>query len=444
MSSSKNSHAPSCLISGFDIFKQTPIQTSTEKTFYQIYQPLGALNEESVLEFDIPPSENYLDLKHSFIHLDVKVTKDTGGDIADADDVSVVNNFLHSLFQRVDLEVNGVVVSDSTNLYPYRAYVNTLLNYSEQSKNSFLSQVAWEKDDAGEFDPDLTKAFSGSLTSRKTYIEDSKTCELRGRLHLDLFEQPLHLLPHVRLHFKFIRSSPEFSLLVKPVAAGTAASKYKIKFTKAELHIRKIKSTEVLSLTHEKILLKENHLANYSIRRIYCRHFNISNGDSNFVRQDMFQSKRPDVLFLMLVDTDAFNGSFQKNPFNFHHSNVSYLNVQINGQQGVLQPLTPDYTNGKYLECYDTLFSGTNSLFKEWSRIDISRQEYSKGYCIYAFDLSADQSAYDYVKSDHQTGECKVEIKFKSALTSAKTLVCIGMSLGSIEIDSRRNVITNY
>ena len=47
---------------------------------------------------------------------------DSGTDIADDTPVAPVNNWLHSLFSQVDVHLNDMLVTPSSNTYPFRAY----------------------------------------------------------------------------------------------------------------------------------------------------------------------------------------------------------------------------------------------------------------------------------------------------------------------------------
>ena len=62
----------------------------------------------------------------------VKLTAPTGADIADTMNVSTVNLPLHSLFQSVTMKIADKVLTESNNLYPFRALMETLLNYEEE------------------------------------------------------------------------------------------------------------------------------------------------------------------------------------------------------------------------------------------------------------------------------------------------------------------------
>ena len=82
----------------------------------------------------------------------VKLTRGNGVDITDADHVGGVNLFLHNLFQQVDVPLNDVKVSQSSETYAYRAYIESFLSYGPQAKNSQLTAALFYKDTAGKMD----------------------------------------------------------------------------------------------------------------------------------------------------------------------------------------------------------------------------------------------------------------------------------------------------
>ena len=62
-----------------------------------------------------------------------------------------VNLFLHSLFSQVDILLNGTLITASTNTYPYRAMIETLLG-GEDAKSSQLTSALYYKDQPGRMD----------------------------------------------------------------------------------------------------------------------------------------------------------------------------------------------------------------------------------------------------------------------------------------------------
>ena len=59
---------------------------------------------------------------------------------------------MNSLFNQVDVFFNQKPVSPPTNVYAYRAYIETLLNYGPSAKTSHLTSVLWYGDTAAKMD----------------------------------------------------------------------------------------------------------------------------------------------------------------------------------------------------------------------------------------------------------------------------------------------------
>jgi len=64
------------------------------------------------------------------------------------------------------------------------------------------------------------------------------------------------------------------------------------------------------------------------------------------------------------VESEAFNGAYKKNPYNFKNFNVSFIRITVNGQEIPFRPLQLSYAdaNPKFIEAYATLFSGTGKM----------------------------------------------------------------------------------
>ena len=107
-------------------------------------------------------------------------------------------------FSDVSVSLNEKLVSPPTSLYPYRAYIETLLSYGSAAKESQLTGVVWYKDIPGH--QDKTTAANKEFTSRKALKAQSKSVQMIGKLHLDLCCQEKYLLNHVDLKIKLRRS----------------------------------------------------------------------------------------------------------------------------------------------------------------------------------------------------------------------------------------------
>jgi hypothetical protein len=57
---------------------------------------------------------------------------------------------MHFLFSDVNVSLNEKLVSAPSSMYPYRAYIETLLSYGSAAKESQLTSVMWYKDTPGQ------------------------------------------------------------------------------------------------------------------------------------------------------------------------------------------------------------------------------------------------------------------------------------------------------
>ena len=117
-----------------------------------VFQP--ALTGIQPITFFIPASDDYYDLNKPRFQVKVRLTDPATGyqglkaNLADSDgnntrNTYYVNNFVHSIFRDMTLSMNGVLMAEQSNTYHYRAYLETLLNYSRDEGATKLAPQGW-------------------------------------------------------------------------------------------------------------------------------------------------------------------------------------------------------------------------------------------------------------------------------------------------------------
>ena len=143
MSSSSSlihAHSCPCTKSELDLFTVPPTQLGIEDALYMTYNPVTSVTNEGPITFNIPAAgEDCLDLAHTMLYIKAKVVKNDGTALDAAANVAPMNNFLHTLFQSVEVSFNNKIVNPSAGIYPYRSYIETLLNYGCDAKDSHLT-----------------------------------------------------------------------------------------------------------------------------------------------------------------------------------------------------------------------------------------------------------------------------------------------------------------
>ncbi|XP_044594827.1 uncharacterized protein F54H12.2-like [Cotesia glomerata] len=147
-----HSHSEECAKSELDLFTLPPTQTSIEQSQWTYYNPMASLSDDTPIEFVIPGhGEEYIDLSHTMIKIKAKIVQ-SDGTAAENDVVGPINNFLHSMFNQVDVFFNQKMISPPNNAYAYRAYIESCLNYGVDAKTTHLKMALWSMDTLGEFD----------------------------------------------------------------------------------------------------------------------------------------------------------------------------------------------------------------------------------------------------------------------------------------------------
>ncbi|MCP4502617.1 MAG: hypothetical protein GY822_21935 [Deltaproteobacteria bacterium] len=417
-----------------DLFSVPPTQTSIEQGSWIEYHPITSVVEDSPIEFDVNASgEDYVDFANTMLYVRAKLMAINGDNLVEDAAVGPVNLFLHSLFCQVDISLNGTLITASTNTYPYRAMLETLLSYGEDAKMSQLTSALYYKDQAGRMDSvDFAdNAKNDGLHKRRSIASASREFDMMGRLHADIFFQDRYMLNEVGVRIKLVRSKNAFCVM----GAG------KVAITHASLFVRKVKILPSVFLAHAKTL--ERGTAKYPIRRVVCKSFAIPQNYLDVSHEKLFSGQLPTRIVIGLVTNRAFNGHVESNPFNFQHFNLSEIALYLDGQQQhAIRPIQPDYEHRLYIRAYDSLFAGTGKLCKD-EGLFIGRGDYNSGYALYAFDLSADLGEDDHFSLVRQ-GSVRLALKFAAALAATITVVAYAEFENIIEVDRDRNVVFDF
>lgn len=277
-----NSHRSPTIKTELDLFAVPPTQSSVESGAIQCYRPVSALTANAPIEFIIPPSnEEYLDLAHTTLHVTVKINRATN-----AQNVAPVNNFLHSMFSQVDVFLNQRNVSPPSTRYSYRSYIEKLLNYGHEAKNTHLQTDLWFKDTPGQMDRITVEDQSSNqgYEARKKIAGDGNVFELYGHLHCDIFNQNKYLLNGVEVSIRLVKEKPEFCLM-----SGVDGATFEI--TDANLFVRKVRINPSILVAHARTLAICP--ARYPITRVEIKTITINTGVRSKTVDNLFIGQLP-------------------------------------------------------------------------------------------------------------------------------------------------------
>ena len=254
------------------------------------------------------------------------MVRGVGTDLAPDTQVAPLNNWLHSLLSQVDVYLNNTLVTPSSNTYPFRAYVDTVLSYGAEAKNTQLTSQLWYKDTAGHMDSTTADGGNTGLVERRRYISESRVVEMVGRLHVDLFLQDTFILNGVSVKIRLVRRKGAFTLM-----ADGQKPDYKVQIVDAVLFARKAVLSPTVQMAHIKAL--EKGTAKYLIRPVDCNVYSIPQGAMSQTHENLFLGTLPKRLILWCIDNDAYYGEYSKNPFNTKNNAINFLAVYVDGRQ---------------------------------------------------------------------------------------------------------------
>jgi hypothetical protein len=279
-----------CTKSELDLFEVPPTQTSVEHGYWEQKGLTSALTDQGPYEFAVSGAgDEYIDLANTYLFVEAQIVADDDTALDARADVGPVNLWMHSLFSDVIVSLNEKLVSPLTSLYPY---IETLLSYGPAAKKSQLTGVMWYKDRPGHQYKRTTD--NKGFTARKSLTAQSKSVQMMGKLHLDLFCQEKYLLNHVNLKIKLRRSRDVFVLMAD-------AETYKIKIKDLALFVRNVQLNPAVRMGHVKAL--EMTSCKYPIRRIEVKVDTVPSGNMNYIQDNMFLGQLPKRLIIGCVDS---------------------------------------------------------------------------------------------------------------------------------------------
>jgi hypothetical protein len=413
-----------------DLFSMPSTDTTCEYSMYAEYQPVVNVQDStSKIEFKINSNgQHYLDLNDSFLFLKVKVVNKDGTNLKENEAISTTNCFLHALFSQVDVAFNSQIVSTSNNAYPYRAFIETLLSYgSDHRESQGTCYLFYMDDNKGE----LADTNTGYKT-RKEFISLSQEVELIDKLRFDLATQHRYILNDVNVNITLTKASDDFALL------AAAGGEFKIKIQQASFFIRKQILFPSVILAHQR-LLEKGQVARYPYKKTEVKYFTIPQGNASAIEENLFSSSIPTRIIIGFVSSAAFNGDLKKNPFVFGNYNIQNIAVKVNNISIPIHPLQLNFTSSNYLLPYYMLFTSTGIAGQD-SGIPISRKSYKDIYTLFSFDITQSSNNDSLLNLD-KSGNVKLELKLGAALTEAVHCIVYSEHQGLLEIDKYRQAV---
>ena len=417
--------------SSLDLFSPPPKDIGLLKREWVDYAPANAITEDAPIEFHLEGNPlRYVDLSKTLLNVKAKVTNGDGTPIEVGANVAPVNLTLQSLWRQVDLSLSQVPLPTVGTNFPYKAYVDVLLQNGEDAKKTQLQAQMYYKDTPGWMD-EVVVGKNFGFNWRNNQSARSTVFEMTGPLSLDLAQQERSLISNVAISIKLWRSSSQFCLMAEEKSAEEKPD-FKIVITEATLKVCEVTVNPEIMLGHEKAL--DHAPALYPYTRSEIKTFTVAKGIQNYRIDNVFNGSVPSRLVVGIVAGDAYSGSYAKNPFNFDHYDLNSAAFYVGNVPAPQKPFTPKYGD----ESVGTYTVPYLSLFGEKVGEDVGNyvalDDYPQGYALYRFDVGEDDGVV-------KTGNTRLELSFAKELPGVVTIVVYAHFPSLLRVDKSRKIL---
>jgi hypothetical protein len=421
------------ILPDFDYFSKEPVQNAIRRVTYEKVLPTGTLQHGGDITFNVPRSTAFTALHETALYVRVKVTK--ANKVAcnhaasqEPDSVSVVNNVVHTLWKQVCVYLNGHL-AESSDSYPYRAYVDTLTSFDGDVMSVRGELQGWMKDTAGHGD-EAEVLKSGSKNEggklRGEPFKNSSVVLLIARLHSDVFLQGRSIPPSTSIDVVLSPSKDSF------VLTAPSGSAYEMHIESAYLDVAR--QHVAPSLLQAITSLTEQQNVQLRLRRVKATTYNIKSGTTQETIPKLFYSENalPDRFLVFFVKNTAHAGKYECNPFLFEHFGIETLVADVNGINVPCRPYETKFSRGDYRQAYHALLREFNSD-EENHVINLTPKDFSEGYAIFPFRVVPRTCSGEYL-GPPEKGNISLSLKFASALTEVITAVILSEHRDTYEI----------
>ena len=415
--------------SGLALFDQPIIDSSLlQGKFITIY-PSSVLQDNGPFDFIIPSDgQDFTDLPFTRLEGCIEILNLAGATLTETDINAYVNLLPQSLFKQIEVSVNNSQIADlSTPTYAFKSYIETVLTYPKDAKETTLLLEHFNKDTL-EKENIFTLLNSISFNKRNQFAKKGKIY-FSMLLHIDFFHSTKLLLPGCEIKLKFIRNSDTFSLLGDTLQA-------KIKFHELKLMIRRVTVEPTIASKIEDAINKTPAI--YPITQSKIKTFLIPKDVRQERISNIFRGVLPRSIIVGFVTTDAANGTINANPFKFEHFKLNHFQMYINGDPLLTEAFQPDFANSKFFREYRWFMDNLGWAHDKESN-GVTMEEFKTNTFFLPFDLSPDLSN-GATLSQLKEGSLDVLVSFNENLAQNVQMIVFATFNELLLIDKDRNV----
>ena len=257
------------------------------------------------------------------------------------------------------------------------------------------------------------------------------------RPYLPVFDTGKIMVPGVEMNFELHFNSPDFYTW----ATLNVGTKVYVRLQEEDVDITfhlcrlSLNPDVYASLKGEGKLRKQ--VVKYPVVRDQIRTFTFNGATTVWQQDNLFLGKVPQGMIVGILDSTAFNGTEEKYPFSFQSKEVTSVRQFIEGEEYPYVTLKFAGNNTlKDLEGYRRFFDAARSVSKHCEfMVKPDDWGHNKNCTLFMWNNVPSGDADGPKLNPKQTGNVRLEIKFRAALNASITILVSGEFESMIYID---------
>lgn len=341
-----------------------------------------------------------------------------------------IDNVLHSMWNGVDVTMNGELVSTNNQKYMYKSYIETILNNSHSTKEYQLKSSGYFGD-SGDRDVSFVENWNQGMDRRSSVFRGGKKVEMMGFLLSDVMGIQAAIVNGVEIGI-VLHPNPDIIRL-----QTFAKQKYgRLVIDEIYFYVCKRTFSKEVVVAHADLMEKEE--AAYPFKKADVRAYNGTKGNTEVIIENPYESKIPTRFILGMIDADSHTGNWNKNPLNFKHFDIARAAFMIDDESIAKPPYNLNPSEGEFIEPLMELYSILGKAGED-SDIGISAEDFLNGMFLLPFDVTPTSAANMEYLSKKEAGNCRIELQFRKPLPSNITIITYAIFPNELKIDAARN-----
>lgn len=430
--------SPNSVTSGLDLFSFPETNVSLSKSYYKEFSPYFPITDSPYL-FKIPSTSSFLDFKHMYLFTEwqMKVTNAAGTNDVNTqatDNCSTIQAFGSNFIRNVKVYVADKEVFNANNLYAFKNFFDTELNYSMDAKRSHLAVTGYRVDNLD--DPNL--AAGQGFIDRKNLFLGGNRAQFITKINADIFNIDKYFLNNTEVEIAIYPHDVNFVTQ----APGLAANRHVTMTLRAcKLHVLYHDLVDGLALSFANQLAKPFERVKYALRGTEMKTIFVDGG-RNSVDVNLFNGKIPRRLTIGMLSRGDFDGDRATSPFNFKNFDLRNIRVLWNGLENPSIAYDLNFGADRYVRAYHDMQAACGFAFSPYSN-GITMTRFKESSCIFVFNLTAnleDEKGCELIRH----GTTTLRAQFGTNIPVGGMTMIIYAEFDSLmKIDNDRNITTD-